>query len=466
LLPYIHIYTVHIGRFTWDITIGTFGLLNLLAFVAAFYVLRADGRRRGLQVDSQNVISICALLGIAGAKLYHVLQSPSDLVADPIGSIFSRAGFAWFGGVLGVLLALYLLARKYKLTYLQMLDLCSPAASVGYAVGRIGCLVSGDGDYGTPTSLPWGMSFPNGLVPTTQRVHPTPIYEAIVSVLIAWYLWRKGGKALRGPRPVGEITGEYLILSGVARFLVEFIRINPRSFLGMSNAQVMSIVSVIIGAGILVRVKRKFRSIKGEHRILQHVEGRGSVLQSEYHRPTPECPNPERWRMFDSMTAEYEVLEFLRTLVITVKPQIVVETGTFMGISTLWIAEGLKSNGFGKVITCEYDPVVFAKAKERIDGSGLGKWIEYRNESSLETRINGTVDMLFSDSDPALREQEVRRFVPQVNPNGIILMHDASSHLKVVREAALRLEGEGLISVLLLPTPRGLVLAQRRQNRK
>jgi prolipoprotein diacylglyceryl transferase len=466
LLPYIHIYTVHIGRFTWDITIGTFGLLNLLAFVAAYYVLRADVRRRSLQVDAQNVISICALLGIVGAKLYHVLQSPSELFADPLGSLFSRAGFAWFGGMLGVLLALYLLARKYKLTYLQMLDLCSPAASIGYAVGRIGCLVSGDGDYGTPTSLPWGMSFPNGLVPTTQRVHPTPIYEAIIAVLIAWYLWRQGAKALRGPRPAGQITGEYLILTGVARFLVEFIRINPRSFLGMSNAQAMSIVSVIVGVVVLIRVKQRFRSIKGEHRILQFVEGRSGVLQSEYHRPTPECPNPERWRMYDSMTAEYEVLEFLRTLVVTIKPQIVFETGTFMGISTLWIAEGLKSNGFGKVITCEYDPVVFAKAKERIEGSGLAQWIEYRNESSLETRINGTVDMLFSDSDPPLREQEVRRFLPQMNPNGIILMHDASSHLKVVREAALRLEGEGLISVLLLPTPRGLVLAQRRQGRK
>jgi prolipoprotein diacylglyceryl transferase len=466
LLPYIHIYTVHIGRFTWDITLGTFGVLNLLAFVAAYFVLRADIRRRGLNIDAQNIITLCAFIGIAGAKLYHVLQSPGDLIADPIGSIFSRAGFAWFGGMLGVLLALYLLARNHKLTYLQMLDLCSPAASVGYAVGRIGCLVSGDGDYGTPTSLPWGMSFPHGLVPTTQRVHPTPIYEAIVAMLIYWYLWRQGAKELRGPRPVGQITGEYLILSGLARFLVEFIRINPRSFLGMSNAQVMSLVSVIIGAAILVTVKRRFRGTKGEHRILTHVNTRGDVLQAEYHRPTPECPNPENWRMYDSMTAEVEGLDFLRTLVTTVKPKTVVETGTFMGISTLAIAEGLKSNGFGKVITCEYDPVVFAKAKERIDSSGLEEWVEYRNESSLETQVNGTVDMLFSDSDPGLREQEVRRFLPQMNPNGIILMHDASSHLKVVREAALRLEQEGLISVLLLPTPRGLVLAQRRSGRK
>ena len=170
--------------------------------------------------------------------------------------------------------------------------------------------------------------------------------------------------------------------------------------------------------------------------------------------------------MYDSMTAEVEVLEFLRCLVRTVKPNVIVETGTFMGISTLWLAEGLKENGFGKVITCEYDPVVFAKAKERIEGSGLAPWIDCRNESSLEIRIDDTIDMLFSDSDPPLREQEVRRFLPQMNPTGLILMHDASSHLKTVREAAVRLEQEGLISAVLLPTPRGLVVAQRRAGRK
>ncbi len=457
MIPFIHI---------GPLTIGTFGLLMLLAFVAAYFVLRADIRRRLLNIDPQNIITITALLGIAGAKLYHVLESPRDLMADPIGSIFSRSGFAWFGGVLGVLLALYWLAKRYHLSYLAMLDLCAPAAALGYAVGRIGCLVSGDGDYGTPTSLPWGMSFPNGLVPTTQRVHPTPIYEAIAATFIFWYLWRQGAKSLRGPRPVGEVTGLYLIWMGIERFLVEFIRINPRSFFGLTNAQAASLASILAGVAILIAINRRFRSDKGEHRILKHASRRGDVLQPEYHRPTPECPNPERWSMYDSMTAEIEVLEFLKSLVDTVKPRVVVETGTFMGISTLWIAEGLKANGFGKVITCEYDPVVFAKAKERIDGSGLNRWIEYRNESSLETKIDGSIDMLFSDSDPPLREKEVRRFLPHMNPHGLILMHDASSHLRTVREAALKMEQEGLISVVLLPTPRGLVVAQRRNGRK
>jgi predicted O-methyltransferase YrrM len=211
-------------------------------------------------------------------------------------------------------------------------------------------------------------------------------------------------------------------------------------------------------------LRRLFKKEKQEHRILRQIE-RGDQLQPEYHRPTPECPHPELWSMFDSMTAEIEVLEFLRTVVTTIKPELVVETGTFSGISTLWIAEGLKANGRGRIISCEFDPKVYENAKARIAASGLAEWIELRNESSLEMKVGGTIDLFFSDSDMPIREQEIRRFLPQINPYGLILMHDASSHLKIVREAALKLEREGLISVVLLRTPRGLVVAQKRTGR-
>jgi predicted O-methyltransferase YrrM len=170
--------------------------------------------------------------------------------------------------------------------------------------------------------------------------------------------------------------------------------------------------------------------------------------------------------MYDSMTAEAEVLEFLRTLVTTIKPELIVETGAFLGVSTIWLAEGLKRNGFGKIISCEFDPVVFAKAKEKIAQSGLSEWIELRNESSLEMKVEGTIDLLFSDSDMDIRAAEVKRFLPQVSSFGLVLMHDASSHLKTVRDAALELEREGLLSVVLLPTPRGLVVAQKREGRR
>ena len=126
-------------------------------------------------------------------------------------------------------------------------------------MGRIGCLVSGDGDYGIPTKMPWGMSFPHGLVPTTVPVHPTPIYEFLFAMALAWYLWRKG----RAQQPLGWLTGEYLLWSGLGRFLVEFIRINPRLYWGMSNAQVASIGSMIVGVALMLwsRQRAKARAI-------------------------------------------------------------------------------------------------------------------------------------------------------------------------------------------------------------
>ena len=207
------------------------------------------------------------------------------------------------------------------------------------------------------------------------------------------------------------------------------------------------------------------KKLKQEHKVMLQAERAGGALLQEYHRATPECPHPERWHMYDSMTAETEVLEFLRTLVTTLKPELIVETGSFLGVSTLWMAEGMRSNGFGKIISCEFDPVVFAKAQEKIGASGLAQFIELRNESSLQMKVEGTIDIFFSDSDMPIREAEVKRFLPQIRPTGLILMHDASSHLKTVRDAAFSLESEGLVSCIFLPTPRGLVLAQRREGR-
>jgi predicted O-methyltransferase YrrM len=207
------------------------------------------------------------------------------------------------------------------------------------------------------------------------------------------------------------------------------------------------------------------KKLKQEHKVMLQAERAAGALLPEYHRATPECPHPERWRMYDSMTAEVEVLEFLRTLVTTLKPELIVETGSFLGVSTLWMAEGMRTNGFGRIISCEFDPLVFAKAQEKIAASGLAEFIELRNESSLEMKVDGTIDILFSDSDMPIREAEVRRYLPQLRPTGLILLHDASSHLKTVRDAAFSLEKEGLISCIFLPTPRGLVLAQKRQGR-
>ena len=273
MMPFIHI---------GPVTFASYGLCVGIAMFVSYFVLAKDMQRRAIHAPADLMVAVPCIVGLVGAKLYHVLETPRDLFADP-KILVSQYGFAWFGGFLGGFIAFVLLARHYRIPLLEIFDAASPAAALGYGIGRIGCLISGDGDYGIPTSLPWGMSFPHGLVPTTQRVHPTPIYELIVAIFIFWWLWKLGGRQARvttkaetasGAKvgdhstqkqlkrspasknmwpPRGEVFAQYLILTGIARFLVEFIRINPRSFFGMSNAQAAALASVLIGAALLWR---------------------------------------------------------------------------------------------------------------------------------------------------------------------------------------------------------------------
>jgi phosphatidylglycerol:prolipoprotein diacylglycerol transferase len=244
---------IHIG----PITLGSYGLMVATGLICAFFVLRADFARRGVSADAEAIIGITGLSGLAGSRLYHLLESPAEFFADPWPQIFSTMGFAFFGAVIGGFIALLLLSWRYRMKPLLMLDAASPAAALGYGIGRIGCLISGDGDYGIPTSLPWGMSFPNGIVPTTQRVHPTPIYEFLVALLIAWILWRLGEHCFKTHAPYGIVFAAYLVLTGIARYLVEIIRINPRSFYGMTNAQAASVVSIAAGIILFLSVRGK-----------------------------------------------------------------------------------------------------------------------------------------------------------------------------------------------------------------
>ncbi len=239
---------IHIG----PLTLGSYGLMVAIGLICAFFILRADFARRGVSADAEAIIGITGLAGLAGSRLYHLLETPKEFFADPLPQLFSTMGFAFVGAIIGGFLALVFLAKRFRMSPLLMLDAASPAAAIGYGIGRIGCLISGDGDYGIPTSLPWGMSFPNGIVPTTERVHPTPIYEFLVATLIAWILWRLGARGLKTHAPNGIIFAAYLVLTGIARFLVEMIRINPRSFYGLTNAQAASVVSVLAGVALYV----------------------------------------------------------------------------------------------------------------------------------------------------------------------------------------------------------------------
>jgi len=243
---------IHIG----PLTLGSYGLMVATGLICAFFILRADFARRGVSADAEAIIGITGLSGLVGSRLYHLLESPAEFFADPWPQLFSTMGFAFVGAIIGGFLALVFLAKRFRMSPLLMLDAASPAAALGYGIGRIGCLISGDGDYGIPTTLPWGMSFPNGIVPTTERVHPTPIYEFLVAILITWILWRLGARALKTHAPNGLIFASYLVLTGIARFLVEIIRINPRSFYRLTNAQAASVVSLVAGVGLFIYCRK------------------------------------------------------------------------------------------------------------------------------------------------------------------------------------------------------------------
>jgi phosphatidylglycerol:prolipoprotein diacylglycerol transferase len=241
MIPYLHL---------WHFSIPTFGLMLWLAIVTAAFIMDRGFHRAGITADAVGIVAVAAVAGIVGAKLWHVIDTPIEFHELGWRVLWDTAGFAWFGGLVFGISALVIQGKMAKIGGLRTLDLASPAAAVGYGIGRIGCLLSGDGCYGLPTKLPWGMSFPHGIeaTPPGVRVHPTPLYELAAGLAIGGWLWLRGGKS----RPPGAIVGEYLLLSGIARFLVEFIRRNPKVLWGLSNAQLASAGSAVVGVILIV----------------------------------------------------------------------------------------------------------------------------------------------------------------------------------------------------------------------
>jgi phosphatidylglycerol:prolipoprotein diacylglycerol transferase len=248
MLPYIHL-----NLYFWHRDQPTFGLMMWLAAVVAAFVMDRSFRRARLEADAVGMAAIAVVLGMVGAKLWHVIDTPMEFREIGWGVLWDTAGFAWFGGLVFGISALAFQGWWAKIGILRTLDLAAPAAAIGYGIGRIGCFLSGDGCYGLPTSLPWGMSFPHGIEPTVVPVHPTPLYELAAALVIGWWLWRQGGR----PHRTGAIVGQYLVLSGVARFLVEFVRRNPRVLWGLSNAQLASAGSVVAGIALVLWAARR-----------------------------------------------------------------------------------------------------------------------------------------------------------------------------------------------------------------
>ena len=228
------------------ITLQTFGLCFALAFIGAGAVLARRFHELGKPSDWAYELVFAALLGgIVGAKLDFVIQNPGE-------PFFSGTGLVWFGGAIGGAIAVLLWARWRNLEVWEVCDIAAVPLALGYAIGRIGCQLAGDGDYGIPWDGPWAMSYPEGTVPTTEEVHPTPVYETLAVGAIAFVLWR-----LRNAFTVGMLFALYLVLSGIERLLIEFIRRNDEVFLGLTQPQLISIAMIAAGgAWIAVRVRR------------------------------------------------------------------------------------------------------------------------------------------------------------------------------------------------------------------
>jgi phosphatidylglycerol:prolipoprotein diacylglycerol transferase len=227
------------------ISIKTFGVAFALAFLACGLVLARRLRELGKPVDWAYEIVFAALLGgVIGARGYFVIQNYSQVKHNLIGSIFSGSGLVWYGGAIGGAIGVILWMRWRHTLQLRMFDACATVLALGYALGRIGCQVSGDGDYGIRSHLPWAMGYPHGTVPTPAgvTVQPTPIYETLAMGLLAYLLWR-----LRDRVRPGVIFALYLFLSGLERFLVEFIRRNNEVLGGLTAPQLESLGLLAIG---------------------------------------------------------------------------------------------------------------------------------------------------------------------------------------------------------------------------
>ena len=254
-------------------TISSFGVMMVIAFLLGNYLLRIDVVAEGYDaIIADDIIFRAAIGGILGAKFYYLIENiPTGQAADNINGLINiiagiftlngeriafgiqnfGAGLVFMGGLVGGMAAVSWYIYRKNLNWFKIADLAAPFLVLGHGIGRIGCFLVGD-DYGIPTNLPWAIAFPNGLPPTNIAVHPTQLYEMSAYFIIFFYLrYRKRNQTFSG-----EIIFEYLFLGGLSRFMVEFIRTNPKYIIGLSGAQYFSILMMAIGAYQLWKMRR------------------------------------------------------------------------------------------------------------------------------------------------------------------------------------------------------------------
>jgi phosphatidylglycerol:prolipoprotein diacylglycerol transferase len=264
-----------------DFRFYSFGLMAALALIVpGLTLVRALVRRRG--VPSEFAYELIIAAGVGGfvcARIYYLIENYAQIKAHFWSVAFSGAGFVWYGGLIGGFLGVagWTLIRRYPLDVIA--NATAPATAFGYLIGRIGCQLAGDGDYGKVSTLPWAMGYPNGTVPTPAgvRVQPTPIYEIIAMAFVVWILWRL---ATRYDKSGWWTFGWFLVLSGIERLLVEFVRINPIWFWHLTQPQWVSVVSILIGVTLIAVFGKRPAVVVGEAAQQSRAEARRAARAS------------------------------------------------------------------------------------------------------------------------------------------------------------------------------------------
>jgi phosphatidylglycerol---prolipoprotein diacylglyceryl transferase len=247
------------------LTVYSYGLMLGIAFIVASYILANEVERKKMNPNLATEVTLIAIIfGVIGAKLFHLFENWEAFLNNPFKMAFSPGGLTFHGGLLLVILAVWIYSKRKKIPFLTIADLAAPSLALAYGIGRIGCHLAGDGDYGFPTNLPWGTNyengtvppslmfrgseiakgFPEGIIPDNTPLHPTPIYEFLIMTIIFFILWKLRKKEWID----GKLFTVYLMLAGLERLMIEFIRLNPRLLFGLSEAQLISVLLIAAGA--------------------------------------------------------------------------------------------------------------------------------------------------------------------------------------------------------------------------
>jgi phosphatidylglycerol:prolipoprotein diacylglycerol transferase len=232
-----------------SLDITSFGVLVAIGALVGVRLFARELVRSGLPEDAVNAALGGVLGGLVGAKVLWTIEFSGE--RPIVDLLFSRGGMSWFGGLIGGVATGLWLLHRYRVPLIRGLAAATPALAVGHAIGRVGCFLVGD-DYGRPSSLPWAVAFPEGLPPTTVRVHPTQLYEAAALGVLALALsrWRRAGV------PDSLVLGRYLLFAGIIRFSIEFIRVNLRVLGPLTIAHLLSLGVALCGAVFIWRASR------------------------------------------------------------------------------------------------------------------------------------------------------------------------------------------------------------------